>query len=242
MLKIIYTAADGVLGRRILDDFRGANYPIDESPVNHGDAIVLILSPAAVADPALKAALERALDLSVRIVPVVAQPVALPEYINHLEAVDFSEDYDFPLLRKQVDAELAPDAPSPVRALTPSVKRSNRTAGVVVALAAFVMFVAGLYGVGVLGIQAPLQEFNNDYTALALTRDLIAAPELEMYSHFLPRSTEDATNYAPTLRAVPTVYRPLVALTATSVAQGTPLQLRPSDTPLPPTATPTPSE
>lgn len=233
MLKIVYTAGDEALARRIIDDFRGANYPIDESPTAHGDTAVLVLSPAAVADPALKAALERALDLSVRIVPVMAQPVALPEYINHLEAVDFSEDYDFSLLRQQVDAELAPDAPAPVRALTPSVRRSNRMAGLVVAVAAIVMFVAGLYAVGVLGIQAPIQEFNNDYTALALTRDLIAAPELEIYSHFLPRSTEDAANYAPTLRAVPTVYRPLVALTATSVAQGTPL---------PPTKTPTPSE
>lgn len=233
MLKIIYTAADGALGRHILDDFRGANYPIDESPVVHGDTAILVLSPTAVADSVLKVALERALDLSVRIVPVLAQPVALPEYINHLQAVDFSEDYDFTLLRQQVDTELAPDAPTPVRALTPSVRRSNRAAGLVVALAAIVMFVAGLYAVGVLGIQAPIQEFNNDYTALALTRDLIAAPELEIYSHFLPRSTEDAANYAPTLRAVPTVYRPLVALTATSVAQGTPL---------PPTETPTPSE
>ena len=221
MLKIINSAGDQALATRILNDFRQAGYEIGENAVDHGDTAVLLLSPAALADSAQQEELIRALDLSVHLVPVLAKPIQLPKLIDHLDVVDFSADYDFPVLRAQVDAELAPDAPLPVRALTPSVKRSNRNVGLVVGLAALIMFIAGLYAVGVLGIQAPIEEFNNDFTALALTRDLIAAPELAIYAQFIPRSTEDAANYAPTLRAVPTVYRPLVALTATAVSQGT---------------------
>lgn len=223
MLKIISTAADAALAQRILADFQAAGYPISTEAPAHGDTAILVLSQAALNDAGLHAAMTQALDLSVHIVPVMAQPAALPKMIDHLDVVDFSSDYDFALLRQQVDRELAPDAPLAVRALTPKVRRSNRMAGFVVGIAALVMFVAGLYAVGVLGIQAPIQEFNNDFTALALTRDIIAAPELEIYAQFLPQSTADATNYAPTLRAVPTVYRPLVALTATAVANGTPL-------------------
>lgn len=225
MLKIISTTADAALAERITNDFQGAGYAISTGAPAHGDTAVLVLSSAALNDAALQAAIERALDLSVHLVPVMVQAVQVPKLIDHLDVVDFSSDYDFPLLREQVERELTPDAPLTVRALTPKVRRSNRTAGILVGLAALIMFAAGLYGVGVMGLQAPLKEFNNDFTALALTRDLIAAPELAIYAEFLPRSTEDAANYAPTLRAVPTVYRPLVALTATAVANGTPLAL-----------------
>jgi hypothetical protein len=225
MLKIINTVGDEALAQRITTDFREAGYEVSTDAPAHGDTAILILSPTALNNAALHATITQALDLSVHLVPVMAQSVQLPKLIDHLDVVDFSSDYDFPLLREQVERELSPDASLAMRALTPKVKRSNRTAGILVGIAALIMFVAGLYGVGVMGLQAPIQEFNNDFTALALTRDIIAAPELEIYAQFLPRSTEDAANYAPTLRAVPTVYRPLVALTATAVANGTPLAL-----------------
>ena len=64
-----------------------------------------------------------------------------------------------------------------MRVLTPTVKRSNRSDGIVSwRLAVLIMFVVGLYAVGVLHIQAPIQEFNSVDTMAALTRDIIAAP------------------------------------------------------------------
>jgi hypothetical protein len=71
----------------------------------------------------------------------------------------------------------------------------------------------------VLHLQAPVEEYNGIDTMVALTRDVIVAPQLQIYAEFLPRSTEDATNYVATLLAVPSPYRPLVAQTATAVAQ-----------------------
>jgi hypothetical protein len=124
-------------------------------------------------------------------------------------------------LRAPLDAALASDAPAPLKVLTPATRRANRNAGLIVGAVVLLMFLLGLYGIGVLGIQAPQDEYNAVDTEAALTRDVIVRPELEIYSRFLPRSTDDAMNYAATLQAVPTVYRPLMAVTATAYAQGT---------------------
>ncbi|MCC6804909.1 MAG: toll/interleukin-1 receptor domain-containing protein [Anaerolineae bacterium] len=218
MLRMIYTADDRALAERIATDLRAAGYEVGEGAPARGDLIVIALSPAALNDDALQAKLVTALDLNLHVIPVMTQPVRLPKLIDHLDVVSFADGYDFAVLRQQVDRALSGDAPLPVRVLTPSIRRSNRTAGIVVGIAALVMFVAGLYGVGVLGIQAPVEEFNGEETMFSMTRDVIAAPELEIYAQFLPKTTEEAANYIPTLLAVPTVYRPLVAMTATAVA------------------------
>lgn len=218
MLRMIYAAEDRALAERIEADLRAAGYEVGEGSPLRGDVVVIALSPAALKDDALQAKLVAALDLNLHVVPVMTQTVKLPKLINHLDVVSFADGYDFAVLRKQVDQALSADAPLPVRVLTPSVKRSNRTAGLVVGIAALVMFAAGLYAVGVMGIQAPIEEFNGEETMFSMTRDVIAAPELEIYAQFLPKTTEEAANYIPTLLAVPTVYRPLVAMTATAVA------------------------
>jgi hypothetical protein len=219
MLKLIYTSDDQALAEQIIADFRQAGYEISSGAPARGDVAMVVLSPAALTDEAVQAALVGALDLNLHIVPVMTQPAKLPKLIDHLDVVSLNDGYDFAVLRQQVDFEMSADAPMPVRVLTPSVKRSNRTAGIILAIAALVMFAAGLYAVGVMGIQAPVQEFNAEETMFALTRDVLAAPELEIYAQFLPKNTEEAANYLPTLVAVPTVYRPLVAMTATAVAE-----------------------
>ncbi len=213
MLKVVSAPGDQAVAQRIVGDFRQAGYDVSAERPVHGDVAIILLSD----DAGLVAVLDHALDLSLRIVPVRAQLVAVPKLINHLEVVDFSDGYDFAILRQQVDAEMAPDARRPMRVRTPAIRRSNRNAGIVVGIAALIMFAVGLYAVGVLGIQAPMQEFNTDYTMMAMTRDLIVKPVMATYAQFLPKSTEDALNYPATLNAVPTVYRPLVELTATAM-------------------------
>jgi hypothetical protein len=115
-----------------------------------------------------------------------------------------------------------------MRVLTPTVRRSNRSVGIVLAVAVLVMFLAGLYGVGVLHIQAPINEFNSEATMEAATVMKMIAPLMATYAVGFPKSTEDAANYPATLAAVPTVYRPLVAATATALVA----------TPIPPTKDP----
>ncbi len=225
MLKLIYTASDSAAAGRISEDFRKAGYEIGAGAPAHGDTVMLLLSPPSQADPAQQAALIAALDLSLHIVPVMLQPVALPKLIDHLDVVDFSQSYDFAALKAQVDRDLSANAPLPMRVLTPTVKRSNRSAGLVITVAVLIMFAVGLYGVGVLHIQAPVQEFNSEATFEAATVEKMVAPLMATYAQFFPKSTEDALHYDATLRAVPTVYRPLVAATASAIIA----------TPIPPT-------
>jgi hypothetical protein len=98
---------------------------------------------------------------------------------------------------------------------TPGVKASNRRTGYIVAAAAIVMFLLGLYGVGVLGIQRPEDEYEAVETEVILTRD-------SYINNALPRSTEDAANFQATVRAAAPTLRPILAATATSIAAGTP--------------------
>jgi hypothetical protein len=231
MLKILNTASDANLAGRMAEDLRKAGYEVSlagtTAPVR-GDAVIFVLSPAGQADSALQNALVAALDHSLHIVAVMAQPVAVPHFIDHLDVADFSGSYDFGTLKAQVDHEFGPDAPRPMRVLTPTVRKSNRSVGIVLAVAVLVMFLAGLYGVGVLHIQAPINEFNSEATMEAATVMKMIAPLMATYAVGFPKSTEDAANYPATLAAVPTVYRPLVAATATALVA----------TPIPPTKDP----
>jgi hypothetical protein len=213
MLKVLYAPADQAVAQHIIGDFRQAGYEVGTETPTHGDVVIVLLSD----DPVLEAALNNTLDHSLRLVPVLAHPMPVPKLIDHLEVVDLTDGYDFAVLRQQIDAEMSPDARRPIRVLTPAIRRSNRKAGILVGIAALVMFAVGLYAVGVLGIQAPLKEFNTEYTMDAMTRDIMVKPIMATYAQFLPQSTDDAANYPATLHAVPTVYRPLVAGTATAV-------------------------
>ncbi len=216
MLKIITSSSDTHVAQRIREDFAAAGYPISDGTPVRGDVVLLLVSATAFADKEFMDRLDQALDLSLHIIPVASAPVTLPDLIGHLEVVDLSGGYDFDVLKARVD-----EAPSPLtmRVLTPMAKRSNRGVGIVLGVIAVFMFVVGLIAVGVFHLQAPVEEYNGIDTMVALTRDIMAAPQLQIYAEFLPRSTEDAANYIPTLLAVPSPYRPLVAMTATAVAQ-----------------------
>lgn len=217
MLKLIYTPTDAALANRIEGDLRGAGYNFaDGTPI-----LIPILSPAALKDQALNDALIAALDRGQHITPVISASVEIPHLIDHLVFTDFTSGYNIDALKVNIDAALSPDTALPMRVLTPSRQRANRSAGLVVGAVVLFMFVVGLYGIGVLKIQRPQEEYDGVETEFALTRDLLAAPELAIYGQFLPRSTDEAANYEATLRAVPTVYRPLMAVTATAYAQGT---------------------
>ncbi|MBI1259301.1 MAG: hypothetical protein GC204_17690 [Chloroflexi bacterium] len=217
MLKVINTAGDQAVAQRISSDFQQAGYEVSSDALVHGDIAIFVLSQVALADQTVQATLVKALDLGLHIVPVLTQAVALPKLIDHLDVIDFSDGYAFDVLRQQVDVELSPNAPMPLRVLTPTIRRSNRSVGIILAVAVFVMFAVGLYAVGVLHIQAPIQEFNSVDTEVALTVDRIVAPVMATYELYYPHSTQDAENYPATLRAVPTVYRPFVEATATAI-------------------------
>ena len=236
MIRIVNAPADEQLAGRIEADLRGAGYEVGEAVTSgtaRQDVLIVLLSSQASADTTVQHVLVRALDHSQHVIPVLAGQTGIPEMIDHLTIVDFSTTYEFGRLRAEVDPALAQDAPVPLRVRTPTVKRSNRNVGILLGALVLFWFVAGLYAVGVLHIQAPADEYSAVDTEAAQTQAFYINPELDRYGLFLPRSTEQAQNYEPTLRMVPTVYRPFMAATATAYGLGTPLATNSISTPTP---------
>lgn len=225
MIKVVYHSSDEALAQQITHDLQEQGYPVGADAAEREDAVIIVLSPEAVDDQQVQDEMIDALDASQQILPVLAQPVKLPKLINHLGAVDFSTGYNFATLRHRLDPLLAPDAHLPLKVLTPTVKRANRSSGIVLGLIALTMFAVGLYGVGVLHIQAPASVFTEQDTQDAMTRDVLLAPVMQYYSQFLPKGTQAPTDYPATVRAVPTLYRQFIAQTSTAIVA----------TPVPPT-------
>ena len=168
-------------------------------------ATLVLLSAEAVDDRQVLSQLEIALDEGRRLVPLLAEGVRLPALIEHLEPAA-PDDLD-ELARRLVGQ----DASLPLRVHTRSLRASNRRAALVVLLLAGVMFLAALYGVGVLGIQYPHEEYDEVHERVVATRDAFI-------EQALPQGTAEAADFAVTAEAAATALRPLLIGTATARA------------------------
>jgi hypothetical protein len=221
MLKLVFAPSDAAFAERVQHDVRSKR-PLDVIGAENialakGDVLLVVISADGAVDKNVEAAYIAALDKGLHIIPILSAPAKLPRMIDHLMPLDMTEGYVNGLIESELQQLESGVAPMPVKVLTPSMRKSNRTAGFIVAIAAVVMFFAGLYAVGVMGIQAPQDEYEDVQREAMGTRDALMAPELQRYALMLPRSTEDALQYAATLQRVPTLYRPFMAQTATAV-------------------------
>lgn len=224
-VKLASSAADAALAQRLAGDLRGQFTVVEGINAVDYDVLALVLSKAAEADAVIREAMIAALDAGKHIIPVLAEPVALPRLINHLTAADFSAGaYPIDDLRAAVAYLSGPDAPLAMRVLTPKTRRQNRGVGLIVFAAAFIMFAIGLIAVGVFDLEAPAEEYANIETQIVATRDALIGPTLEVYGQFLPRSTDEAAVFEATLERIPTVHRPFMEATATAAA----VQARPT--------------
>ncbi|MCY4024505.1 MAG: hypothetical protein OXF32_13780 [Anaerolineaceae bacterium] len=195
MIDIIHHPADSGWARQVKQNLATVE----------GDVTLVLLSTDAVDDRQVLEQLELALDAGRRIVPLLAEDARLPALIEHLEAVE-PGDLDA-LVQRLADPEVS----LPMRVHTPSLRASNRRAALVVLLLAGIMFVAALYGVGVLGIQYPHEEYDEVHERVVATRDAFI-------EEALPRGTGEAANFAVTAEAAATALRPLLIATATARA------------------------
>ena len=215
VLKFAYSPADAALAARLQSDLRSGHTLVEGTTATGYQLLVLVLSNAGLSDAAVVDAMDDALDSSIHLIPVLAEPVALPRLINHLTPADFSNGaYPIQDLRDAIAYLTGPDAPRVIRVLTPRRRKKNRNVGLIVFAVAFVMFMAGVIGV-MLGLQAPAEEYNAVDTEVAQTRDAIIGPTLDALSRFLPRSTDEAGVFEATLQRMPTVHQPFIAATAT---------------------------
>ncbi|MFN8565918.1 MAG: hypothetical protein U0703_30730, partial [Anaerolineae bacterium] len=155
-------------------------------------------------------------DLGLPIIPVQVGGAPLPKWIDHLAAANLTDGYDFARVQSLYADVTAPGAKLPLKVLTPTARKANRRTGWVIGIGVLIMFAAGLYGVGVLGIQAPAEEYVSvNQTEQSMIRTEMA-PVLSTMESFLPHNPEEAFVYPATLLVQPTRYRPYIAATATA--------------------------
>lgn len=196
MIDIIHHPADAQLAQRLQQQL---------SPMEV-NATLLLLSPAAAEDEQVLAQLERVLDAGRRIVPLLPAggQVQVPAQIEHLEPHD-PEDL------AGLERRLREDGTMRLRVHTASLRSSNRRTALVVLLFVAIMFLAALYGVGVLGLQYPHEEYDEVEERVVATRDAFI-------EQALPGSTAEAAAFPVTVEAAATALRPLLIATATARA------------------------
>jgi hypothetical protein len=204
MLTLTYTAADSALAERLQQDLGRADAELAEA-----NALIAVLSPGGVQDAEVRRALTDALNRGRTVIPVLAAPVSLPPEVAALSPLDLSARYDFAALKTRLE-RLVP------RETTPEQRASNRRIFYVLVALALVMFVMGLYLVGVMGVQFPADEYNAADTVEAATINAVLNPLLETNQ---PRTTDEAANFLATVQAAPTGQRPLLIGTATAIAE-----------------------
>lgn len=198
MAQVIGAAADAAFAAGLREDVGDIT----------NEAIVVVLSPALAGDTGAMKALYDAVDAGKHVVPVMLQGGTLPEVIGNLQALDFSTGYP----REALRAALAAPHGLTMPALTPRKRANNRAMGALIGFIVVFMFIVGLIAVGELGIQMPREEYDAVDTQAAATQHYFIDPLVQTN---LPRSTEQAQQFPATLQALPTRYRPFLALTAT---------------------------
>jgi hypothetical protein len=223
-ITIVHAPGDRNLAARLRGDLEAAGWSVAESVQPGREPLLLaVLSPEAREDRAVQGAIIDALENRQHVIPVLAAPVELPRLIDHLPPLDFSQSYDAAPLLQRAEALNAPGAPPPLTTHTPSVRASNRRAGLIAGVLALLMFALGIYLIAFEGLGPPTEEFDAVETEIVLTRNYFI-------DSALPRSTEDAEQFAVTYDAARSDTQPALGATATAIAEEAHFQALPRTT------------
>ncbi len=242
MLNVVYAPQDAALAQdvisRLSSQYQFQDLRHDGVSREKGNFLLLVYSDDALKDEVVRSAVYWTFDNNQNTLIVTRGQVELPHILDHLTPIDLNSDPQLAAVQAQIVYLTGTDAPKPMRVLTPTVRKSNRAVAAVFILLATAMFCIGLVAIGGRVARPPEAEYNAVETAIQGTIAIEIQTELDQYVGFLPRSTEDAANYAATLQQVPTRYRPFMAETATSVALQTQSLATATPEPAAPEATP----
>jgi len=211
-VTLVYAEADHKLAMRIRGDLEAQSIRVSDDMADNS-VVVAVLSAQAVNSPKVMNMLNVASDKYHHILPVLAELVKIPRVIDHLAPLDFSQAYLEKSLVNRVKELSSPDAPRPLTALTPAKRRQNVQSSIIYAVATFGIFLMGIIGVGVYGLQAPAERFYGIETQVYLTQRVFV-------DRALPRNSEEAVNFDLTVTHIPTKARMEAIGTATWIASG----------------------
>lgn len=199
-VTLIY--ADRELGEKLEQALTEAGYTIQaDSP------LVVVIDPE---DKTVMNAIIDALDNHRHILPILSKPVKLPQLIDNLRPLDFSESYSKDALLERVAELTDPKAPTPLTALTPHKRQQNMRMAYILIGVCVVMFIVALWGVMIGVFVPPADEFAGVDTQVYLTRNWYI-------DQALPKSTEDAENFLPTVEHARETVQPFLIATATGI-------------------------
>ena len=211
-LVLAYAQDDAALGSRLEKDLQAKGWTIQPKLAADTANILIVFIDG--------------LDRLLQIIPVQSASAPLPKLIDHLQMVNFVEGYPLEALLERINIAASPNAPRPLKVLTPTRKKNNRGTAMWLVIhtgapnlgllwlviLAVIWFIIGVVGVGIFKIQAPVEEYNGVDTEVAAT--------IQQYlSTNIPHSTEDAINFPATVQAAPTAQQPLLIATATAMAK-----------------------
>lgn len=209
---LVYAEADHKLAMRIRGDLEAESIQVTDTFTDNA-VVVTIISANALQTPPVITMLNTASDSYHHILPILADSSKLPRVIDHLQTLDFSQTYSGKNLIERVNYLASPEAPRPLTVLTPQKRKENVQSSIFYAVIAFGIFLMGVIGVGVFGLQAPADEYYGIETQVYLTQRVFI-------DQALPRSTKDAMNFEATIPHIPTKARAEAIGTATWIVSG----------------------
>jgi hypothetical protein len=214
-LTLIYNPVDASTGVQLKQDLEQAGYTVSDQVQAGADTVLLVLLSSTAVD---EKKLVQALDNHQHIIPILTAPVSLPRLIDNLPPLDFTQG-KYPLLEllTRITALNDPAAPRPLTVLTPTKRKSNRNAALVILIPILMMFISGIILIGGGVVKYPQKEYDLKETQRVEQRNAIIQPTLDL---LLPRTTQDALAFDSTIQAVPTRLQPFLAETATSFIVG----------------------
>jgi hypothetical protein len=210
-ITLIYKEPQAALGERIRRDLESHGYTVVDTVQSGRDALVVaVMGPDTLA--AIEPALIAALDQHQHVIPVLAQPMKLPEVISNLEPLNFRSGYDWGELLTKIERLSGPDAPAPMTVLTPARQAKNRQTALLLGIPIAIMFFAAIFGVILNITLPPTDEFASIETQIFLTRNYFI-------DQALPDNTLEAEGFMGTVEEYNETVQPFLILTATGVAE-----------------------
>ncbi|GAB1420633.1 hypothetical protein MASR2M15_07420 [Anaerolineales bacterium] len=202
MLHIAYTESDNKLAKQLKNSLKNQTIKL------YQPMLVVLLSPAALADAKLQTTIEEAQAEGKDIFILLTEGAQLPAHLQALPHQNYSQQTDLKALTRKLN-----------QLSIGNRKQANRKALFVVGGIALIMFIISVYAISNQLIAFPQDEFDADATRQA---DMIATFIMPTLEAAQPRTTADAESFPLTLDAAPKRNQGYLEATATALSIATP--------------------
>lgn len=198
MLNMTYAPSDQAMADRIRNDLATVPLKLDRR------LLIVLASPASMQDDSVLQSVKEAASAGTHIAVIKVKPVEVAAGMGEFPPLDVSTTYDRQRLVRYLNRV----------DLGAARLRRNRLLLLLVSGAAMLMFAVGIWGITSGQVAFPVDEYATEYAFELNEISTFAAPTLE---YLMPRTTDDALNYAATVQEMPMRVREFAIETATAL-------------------------